>query len=113
MPKVELFWFCRRIAGDSNLVWVLTSRKYPPVYAIVRGKFTMKGEAYFIAEYYIANKAPNKEQAPTLAATMALAEAHYADLGYVEANRWNERVGGVEGLTDTAGETDLAGYREK
>jgi hypothetical protein len=109
MPKVELFWSCRRAAGDLNPLWVLSSRK--GIFALIRGKFTPAGQAYFCVEYGIAHRMPNKERGETLAATMALAEAHYADLGYVEANRWNERVGSVEGLTDTAGETDLAGYR--
>jgi hypothetical protein len=110
MPKVELFWSCRRNVRDLNPLWVLASRK--EIFAFVRGKFTPAGQAYFCVEYCIAYKMPNKERGETLAATMSLAEAHYGDLGYVEPNRWNERTGGVEGLRDTAGETDLAGYRE-
>jgi hypothetical protein len=110
MPKVELFWSCRRAARDLNLLWVLASRK--EIFAFVRGKFTPAGETYFVVEYCIAYRMPSTERGETLAAVMARAEAHYADLGYVEPNRWNERVGGVEGLRDTTGETDLAEYRE-
>jgi len=111
MAKVELFWSCRHGARDLNLFWVLASRK--EVFAIVRGKFTAMGEVYFVAEYCVANKQPSKERGPTLAAVMALAEVHYDDLGYVEPNAWSAPAGGVvEGLRDTTGETDLAGYRD-
>jgi len=77
---------------------------------VIRGKFTPRGEAYFEIEYHVAHRMPAKEREKTLAAGMARAETHYADLGFVEGKEW---LGGVEGLKDTAGETDLAEYREE
>jgi hypothetical protein len=109
MVKVELLWSFRRREGSA--IWVLASRK--KIFAILSGAFTPRGQAYFVAEYYVAAGMPNKERGATLAETMALAEARYADFGYVEPGQWTGLAREIEGLSDKSGETELAEYRDE